>query len=166
MSANPYLKTKIETASPEQLRLMLIEGAIKFSRQAVDAIGNADWEKMYEAIVRAQKIILELNNGLNPQVDPDLCGKLAALYNYLHGRLVDANMQREAEPVHECIRRLEFERETWLMAMRQLVQDRDAPSAPATPGPAADPSPNPLASIGPDSPGDTDDSGGTLSVQG
>ena len=96
---NPYLRTKVMTAPPAELRLMLIDGAIKFSRQAADAIGHEDWEKMHESLVRAQKIILELINGLNPQVDPDLCGKLSALYNYLHGQLVEANLQRDPDPV-------------------------------------------------------------------
>ena len=60
---NPYLKTKVMTASPEELRLMLYEGAIKFCRQATDAIGKGDWEAMYNALIRAQKIVLELEEG-------------------------------------------------------------------------------------------------------
>lgn len=160
MSANPYLKTRIMTASPEELRLLLIEGAIKFARQAADAIGSENWEKMYESLVRAQKIVMELINGLNPKVDPDLCDKMAGLYTYLHGRLVDANMRRDLEPVNEVITRLEFERETWVMAMSKLQQERGA-DAPADPSP-----PNPIASIGPDPTPQADESGGTMSVEG
>jgi len=69
-------------------------------------------------------------------------------------------MQRDLEPVNEVIARLEFERETWVMAMSQLQQERGA-DAPADPTP-----PNPIASIGPESTPQTDESGGTMSVEG
>ncbi len=127
---NPYLKTKVMTASPEELRLMLFEGAIKFCRQGVDAIGRSEWDKMYDALVRAQKIILELSNSLNHNEDPDLCDKLAALYNYIYRRLVDGNIERDADPINEAIGLLDYERETWLMVMTKLQQEREAGNLP------------------------------------
>ncbi|NJL30429.1 MAG: flagellar protein FliS [Phycisphaerales bacterium] len=35
---NPYLRTKIMTASPQELRLMLYEGAVRFCRQSLAAM--------------------------------------------------------------------------------------------------------------------------------
>jgi len=104
-TVNPYLRTRVMTASPAQLRLMLFEGAIKFSRQAVDAVGKGEWEAMYNALVRAQKIVLELNSSLDHDQAPELCERLSALYTYLYRRLVDANMERDASPIHEVIDR-------------------------------------------------------------
>jgi len=143
---NPYLRTKIMTASPEELRLMLYDGAIKFCRQAVDAIAKQQWEPMYNALTRAQKIVLELSSSLNHEVAPEMTGKLSALYNYVYRRLVDANLERDTTPVHECIELLEYERETWVMVMKKLEQGESlGDDAKRKPGDL----PNPLGKIGP-----------------
>jgi flagellar protein FliS len=154
-AANPYLKTKVLTASPEELRLMLYDGAIKFCRQARHALTGPkkDYETSYNALTRAKNIILELSTSLNHKVDPDLCGKLAALYDYMFRRLIDANMERDETIIDEVIRLLEFERETWLMMLKKL-QDMKAsgveePSAAADANADHAPLPNPIASIGP-----------------
>lgn len=122
---NPYLRTKVLTASPEQLRLMLFEGVVKFCRQARHALTNRDLESMYTAIVKAQNIVLELNNTLNHKHDPDLCEKLAALYSYIYRRLVDANMERDVAALDEAISLLDYERETWSMLLDKLQRERE-----------------------------------------
>ncbi len=125
---------------------MLYDGAIKFCRQSVDAIGRSDWEAMYQSLVRAQKIVLELNTSLKHDVDPELCGKLAALYNYIYRRLVDANLERDDSPIHEVVGLLEYERETWQMVMRKVDQEGEAGDAPLPP---ESPHANPLGRIDP-----------------
>ncbi len=124
--ANPYLKTKIMTASAEELRLMLYEGAIRFCRQAKDAIAAGNFENSYNALMRAQKIVLELSTSLNHQTDPELCARLSALYTYIYRRLVDANMSHEQAALDEAIRLLDYERETWQMLMKKLNADDPA----------------------------------------
>ncbi len=120
---NPYLKTKILTASPQELRLMLYDGAIKFCRQAVPALEQQDFEGCYNALMRAQKIVLELSTSLNHDVAPDLCEKLSALYTYIYRLLVDANVQHEAAPIEEAIELLEYERQTWQMLIDKLTNE-------------------------------------------
>ncbi|MFP4144395.1 MAG: flagellar export chaperone FliS [Phycisphaeraceae bacterium] len=135
-AANPYLRTKILTARPEELRLMLYDGALKFCRQGKAAIEKKDFEASYGALMRAQKIVLELNSSLKHDADPELCGRLASLYTYIYRRLVDANMTREVEIVDEAIRLIDYERETWRMLMEKIGGGRNAPapSAPSAPG--------------------------------
>jgi len=96
---------------------------------------------MYTALVRAQKIVLELNTSLNHEADEQLCGKLASLYNYVYRRLVDANLERDDSPIHEAIRLIEYERETWVMVMRKLEQEPG--------GASQEPAPNPVGRIAP-----------------
>ena len=57
---NEYLKTKVLTASPEQLQLMLYDGAIRFCEQAREAIKNREIEKSYQSLSKAEKIVLEM----------------------------------------------------------------------------------------------------------
>lgn len=125
---NPYLKTRILTASPEQLRLMLYEGAIKFCRQARQAMPAGDLETSYNALSRAQKIVLELSTSLNHQAAPELCSKLNALYTFIYRRLVDANLHRDVAPIDEAVQLLEYEKETWQMLMKQLADKASAPA--------------------------------------
>lgn len=156
---NPYLKTKVLTATPEQLRLMLFDGAIKFARQAADALGRKDLEKSYSALTRAQQIVLELSTSLNHEVNPELCDKLNGLYTYMYRRLVDANMERDASAAEEVIGLLEYERETWKMVMAELQRARERGEDPvadaktAAHAPPADAQagrpPSPLGRIGP-----------------
>lgn len=130
--ANPYLRTKVLTASPQELRLMLYEGAIKFCRQAKDAIGRKDFEASYNALMRAQKIVLELSTSLNPKIAPELCDKLSALYTFIYRKLVDANMERNVAHIDEAIGLLDYERETWEMLMRHLTHERAGVDMPQT----------------------------------
>lgn len=128
-AANPYLKTKILTASPEELRLMLYDGAIRFCRQSRDAMEAQDFEQSYNGLMRAQKIVLELSTSLNHSIAPELCDKLSALYTYIYRRLVDANLKRELEPIDEAIKLLDYERQTWQMLMQKLSTSPNAPTA-------------------------------------
>jgi flagellar protein FliS len=128
---NPYLRTKILTASPEELRLILYEGAIRFCNQARTALDAKDWEASYNALMRAQKIVLELSTSLNHKVAPELCARLSALYTYIYRRLVDANVQHSIAAVDEAVKLLAYERETWQLLMAKLAQ---SPAPASTPG--------------------------------
>jgi flagellar protein FliS len=130
--ANPYLRTKIMTASSEELRLMLFDGAMRFCRQARTALDAKNFEDSYNALMRAQKIVLELSSSLNHDVDRELTQKMAALYTFIYRRLVDANVQRDVEAIDEAVRLLSYERETWAMLINKARGDE-------TPRPAAAP---------------------------
>ena len=123
---NPYLKTQILTASPEELRLMLYEGALKFCRQAQQQLEVKNYEESYNCLMRAQKIVLELSTSLDHRAAPELCKKLSGLYTYIYKLLVDANMTRAAKPVDEAVRLLEFEKDTWQMLIRRLGNEGQA----------------------------------------
>ncbi|HAI10594.1 MAG TPA: flagellar export chaperone FliS [Phycisphaerales bacterium] len=125
-AANPYLRTKIMTASSEELRLMLYEGAIKFTRQAMTCLESKDFEGSYTALMRSQKIVLELSTSLNFDIAPELCDKLSALYTYIYRLLVEANMQREVKPASEALELLEYEKETWIMLMQSIGNGSEA----------------------------------------
>jgi len=138
---NPYLKTKIMTASPEELRLMLYDGALRFCRQARAAIERGEIENTHNNLVRAQKIVMELSNSLNHDMAPELCERLSALYNFIYRRLVDANVNRDVAAVDESIQLIEYERETWQMLMHKVKQDGDAAATSVAAAPPAAPAP-------------------------
>ncbi|QDU33303.1 Flagellar protein FliS [Poriferisphaera corsica] len=127
---NPYLRTKILTASPHELRLLLFDGAIRFCNQAKKAIDEKDFDTSYHSIMKAEKIILELSSSLNHDVNPDVTEKMVALYNYMYRRLIDANMSRDLETIDEVIKLLQYERETWQMLVNKVQSGAKPAAAP------------------------------------
>lgn len=127
--AQSYLKTKVFTATPEQLQLMLYDGAIRFAEQGRLALEKKNFEESYNSISRAMKIIVELTSSLNHKVAPDLCGKLAALYNYVYRNLVKASTERNTQPVEDALKILRHQRETWAMLLDKLGKQKAASAA-------------------------------------
>lgn len=124
--ANIYLRTRVMSASPEELRLMLLDGSLKFARMARDGLVERNYEKVYDGVTRCQAILLELINSLDHAQDAALCNRLTALYTFLYTRLMDASTQRDPGIADEVLKLLEYERETWIMLMEQLVKERRA----------------------------------------
>jgi flagellar secretion chaperone FliS len=119
-----YLKTKVMTASPEMLTLMLWDGAIRFAEQGKEAIVKKDIEGSYKALVRSQRIVTELTTNLRHEYNPDLCGKLAALYNFIYRRLVDANLTKDPKLVDDALEIMRHQRQTWILLMDKLTKEK------------------------------------------
>jgi flagellar protein FliS len=137
-AAQNYLRTRVMTATPEQLQMMLYDGAIRFAEQAKAALIAEDFEKSYQAIARVQKIITELSCGLKHDVFPELCEKLGALYSYVYRKLIDANVKHDPEALEEAIGLLRYQRETWALLLDQLGKQKAAAAATKINMPAPD----------------------------
>jgi flagellar secretion chaperone FliS len=136
-SSQEYLRGAVLTASPEQLHLMLYDGAIKFVTRGLEAIQAQDRESAFNAFDRAQRIVLELTNGIHREVNPALADRMGAIYNFIYRRLIDANLHSDAEAANDALRLLRYQRETWLMLLEKLRQELHAeprPEAGTTPG--------------------------------
>lgn len=141
-ASQEYLKNAVLTAPPEQLQLMLYDGAIRFANQGLDALRAKNYDAMFNALDRAQRIVLELSNGLRPDVNPELAQQVAALYSFIYHRLVDATVHQDEQAIQDALRILGHQRETWLLVLDKLAQEQKsqrptptpAPSAQATPG--------------------------------
>lgn len=118
---NPYLKTKVLTASPAELRLMLLDGAIRFAEQAKTGLEAKNYEQAYNGTKRCQDILMELIASLRPNVDPELTGRMSPLYTFMFTHMMHACSDRDAGKVAQVIELLQYERETWLMVMQQLA---------------------------------------------
>ena len=137
-AAQNYLRTRVLTATPEQLQMMLYDGAIRFAEQAKAALDVGDFEKSYQSISRVQKILTEMSCGLKHDVLPELCEKLSALYSYVYRKLIDANVKHDAEALAEAIALLKYQRETWALLLDQLGKQKAAVAATKINMPAPD----------------------------
>jgi len=129
---NPYLRDAVLTASPEQLHLMLYDGAIRFVTQARDALQGKDFETSFEKLTRGQNIILEMQGGLNYDINRPLCERMSALYNFVYRKLIDANVNRDASHIDDALKVLHIERETWRILVDKVGRLRGEPEAPPT----------------------------------
>lgn len=128
---NAYLRAKVHSASPEELRLMLLDGALRFTRMAREGIVSNNHEMRFNGFSNARPIVLELAHGIGPETDPELRRKIVGVFMFIYRRLIDANVDRSVEIVDEALRLLEYERETWALYLEKLGVRRPDP------GPAA-----------------------------
>lgn len=112
-----YNNSKILTASPAELTLMLYEGAIKFCNIAVMAIEQGDMMKAHTNIVKAENIIVEFQSTLNHKYP--VAEDFDRVYNYIYGRLVEANIKKDKEILEEALGHLRTMRDTWKEVMRR-----------------------------------------------
>jgi len=121
---NEYLRNQVLTAPPEQLQMMLYDGAIRFARQGREAIERNDIEQSYNLLTRAQRIVLEMLNGLRREVNPELCDRMSALYTFIYRRLVEASVHRDVRALDEALGILIYQRDTWALLLEKLAQER------------------------------------------
>lgn len=107
-----YKKNQINTASSEDLVLMLYDGAIKFIKKAVLAVNHQNFEEANENFKRAQKIVAGLVSGLNFDAG-EIAQNLYSLYQYMHHRLVQANMKKDVQAAEEVLTMIEELRTVW-----------------------------------------------------
>jgi flagellar secretion chaperone FliS len=105
-----YRLTAIQTAPPEQLVVMLYDGAIRFLEQAKVALQEG--KDASEPIGRAQDIIIELTVSLN-QSAGEISNNLTRLYDFWLQWLLKAQIQRDPAPVDEVLGMVRELREAW-----------------------------------------------------
>ena len=115
---NAYAKYKeqsVNTATPEELTLMLYNGCIKFINLAEVFIDEKNIEKTNLNIQKAQAIIGELNLTLN--MDYEVSENLRQLYSFVNERLIEANLRKDKKPLLEAKEIVTELRDTWKEAM-------------------------------------------------
>lgn len=122
-ASNEYLKNAVMTASQEQLQLMLYDGAIRFAQQGKEALIARDLENACEKLLKAQRIISEMKNGLRPEANPAICEQLGKLYGFIYWRLVEANTKHDPAIVDEALQILHHQRETWRLLMDKVQKE-------------------------------------------
>lgn len=100
---NAYQQNSVNTASKERLMLMLFDGLVKFIRIGISGIEEGDIQKSNTNFIKAQNIVLEFMSTLNMEIGGEMSKSLFALYDYMHRRLVEANIKKDAEIGREVL---------------------------------------------------------------
>ncbi|MCL2791012.1 MAG: flagellar export chaperone FliS [Desulfobulbus sp.] len=121
-----YLTTTVNSASPEQLMLMLYDGAIRFISLGMQAIENGVLDKRAYYINKASAILTEFSATLDRSQDAQLAENLDALYSYMLRRMLQANLKNDSAPLLEVRHLLSDLRATWAQAIELTKQEMRA----------------------------------------
>ena len=108
-----YKNNSINYASKEQLLLMLLDGAVKFSKISRQAILDKDIQKSHDNIRKTQDIFYELMITLDVNQAGEWGLQLMAIYEFIVRRLGEANIKKDAAVMDEVIPLIENVRDTW-----------------------------------------------------
>lgn len=114
---NAYKKNQINTSSNENLVLMLYDGGRKFISRGLKSLESGDVQTAHHNLLRAQDILSELMSGINFEAG-EIAQGLFALYEYMHYRLIQANLQKDSQPAQEVLVMLNDLRDTWVQVMK------------------------------------------------
>ncbi|MEN0110897.1 MAG: flagellar export chaperone FliS [Planctomycetota bacterium] len=136
-----YLEAKVQTANPAQLHLMLLDGALKFGREAEKGVLRGEEHAFQPPLMRTMDIVEELLASVRHSTD-EINEKLAQLYTFVYARLTSVYVNGDRDLMGEALRVLEFQRETWRQAVEHALAD-EKPAAGATTPAAKAQSPKP-----------------------
>jgi flagellar protein FliS len=115
---NAYKNNSVNFASREQLLLMLLDGAVKFSKIGRQAIVDKELKKAHENLVKTQNIFYELMATLDVAKGGEWAQNLMNIYDFIVRRLTDANIKKDIEIMNEVIPLIEEVRDTWSEAYK------------------------------------------------
>jgi flagellar protein FliS len=132
-----YQNTQITTATPEKILIMLYEGAVNFSRIALDRLNRGDIAGKGRYLGKALAIVTELMNTLNHDVGGEISQRLEQLYIYLIEQFTQANINNSTKSLESAIEVLVILRDAWVDAVALQKTEREADQQIATPFVAA-----------------------------
>ena len=113
-TANPYniyKQNSVNMASSQQLLLMLLDGAVKYTKIARMAILNKDIARAHKELVRVQDIFLELM--ITMDKNTGYMEDLYNLYDFIKNELAKANIKKDITIIDNTLPLIEEIRDMW-----------------------------------------------------
>lgn len=111
-----YQSNSVYTASKPELTLMLYNGAIKFCNLALEAIEKGAIEAAHTNILKAQKIIVELQATLDEKYE--ISKEMDKFYDFIKYQLIQANITKDPKRVTDALDIIRELRDVWQQAMK------------------------------------------------
>lgn len=125
---NQYRNIQVTTSSPEKILIMLYDGAINFTRIAMDKLARGDVAGKGMFIGKAHAIVAELMDSLNRDVGGEVPAQLERLYIYLIDEFIAANINNNPSHLENALRIMTTMRDTWVEAAEIVRKERETGS--------------------------------------
>ena len=136
-----YQENQILSASPEKILVMLYDGAIRFTRQAMQGITDGNVTLKLEGISRAMAIISEFANTLDHEIGGEIAANLDGLYSFMISELTQANLKNDIEKLNIVEGLLLELRSAWVEAIEIARTESSAAATGADNAPKSAPKP-------------------------
>lgn len=115
---NIYKTNSINYASKDQLLLMLLNGAVKFSKIARQAMADKDIENAHKNIMKVENIFSELIATLDVKAGGKWAEDLESVYYFIIRRLTQANVKKDVKIMDEVLPLIEYVKDMWTEAYK------------------------------------------------
>jgi len=109
---NTYKQNSVNMASKERLLLMLLDGAVKYTKIAKTAIQEKDMAKAHKELIRVQDIFLELMVTMDKSAGKYM-EELYNLYDFIKNELGRANIKKDVKIIDNILPIIEEIRNMW-----------------------------------------------------
>lgn len=116
-----YQRAQVETVSPAKWIPMLLNEACISTELGIQAVEAKDFATAHARLLKAQDILLELMGALDMSVP--ISENLYQLYEFIHGLLVEGNVQKDKVPLQQALPLLKELHETWSEAVQAVRQE-------------------------------------------
>jgi flagellar protein FliS len=120
---NTYKQNSVNMASKEQLLLMLVDGAVKYTKIARLAIIQKDIPRAHKELVRVQDIFTELMVTMDKSVGSYM-QDVYDLYDFIKKELTKANIKKDIEIIDKVLPVIEEIRDMWHEVAKKAKQTR------------------------------------------
>ncbi|CEN93932.1 flagellar export chaperone FliS [Paraclostridium sordellii] len=109
---NAYKQNSVNTASKEKLLIMLVDGAVKYTKIARMAILEKNIEKAHKELTRVQDIFLELMITMDKDSNKFM-QDLYNVYDFIKNQLAMANIKKDVKIIDNVLPLIEEIRDMW-----------------------------------------------------
>jgi len=122
-AANQYLAQRLETASPEQLVAILLEGGQKYLNLALASMKDNDIPSKAKHVNRVSEFILEMSLRLNRQDGGEVVANLDRIYKWWTDEMYEGARKNQPERLELILKHMGEMRGTWEERHRLNVVD-------------------------------------------
>lgn len=119
-----YFTQQVMSASPEQLTMLLYEGALRFVKQSIRACEEKNFEESHQYNLKTQAIIQELYVTLDYQFE--ISESLGKLYDFVIYLLIEGNIKKDEEQLRQAEQFIKEFRDTWKELLTLAAEQKKA----------------------------------------
>lgn len=108
-----YRESAVLSAQPEQLIVMLYDGARRFLGQAAIAMGDGQVELAHRKLRRTEDILMHLREVLDMEQGGEIASRLQSIYMFCQSYLLKARLDRDPAKIDKVSAMLGELRDAW-----------------------------------------------------